>query len=340
MRFAVIGLSHAHIFSMTESILGVPGVACGGFCPEDTPVGVGFAGRFADLPRRSRDDLLGDPAIDLVLCADVNGLRGSVLVAALEAGKHVFVDKPPVTTLEQLDAVQRAAEASGKLFFVYFGERLENPLPIKARQLVREGRIGRTVNYIGLGPHKLSIEHRPAWMFDPELYGGILNDIAVHQVELFRWLTGERVARFRSRVGNFATPQHPTFQDFGDTWFEGEGGTAGYVRVDWFTPDALPTWGDIRQMLVGSEGTLELRNNINIGSADPKPVLLLATRGSVPEAVDVADVDVGWAAQLVADVRDGVNRLMPHEETFAALRTVLSMQQQAERAGVKTERGR
>jgi predicted dehydrogenase len=275
-----------------------------------------------------------------VLCADVNGLRSAVLVAALKAGKHVFVDKPPVTTLEQLDAVRRAAEDSGKLFFVYFGERLDNSLAVKARQLVREGRIGRTVNFIGLGPHKLSIEHRPAWMFDPDLYGGILNDIAVHQVELFSWLTGERVARFRSRVGNFATPQHPTFQDFGDAWFEGDGGTAGYVRVDWFTPDALPTWGDIRQMLVGSEGTLEIRNTVNIGSADPKPVLLLATRSTAPEAVDVTRVDVAWAPRLVADIRDGVNRLMPHEETFDALRAVLSMQQQAERAGLRTNQGR
>lgn len=340
MRFAVIGLSHAHIFSMTESLLSVPGVTCEGFCPEDTPVANGFAGRFQDLPRRSREDLLSDPAIDLVLCADVNGLRSAVLVAALKAGKHVFVDKPPVTTLEQLDAVRLATEDSGKLFFVYFGERLDNPLAVKARQLVREGRIGRTVNFIGLGPHKLSIEHRPAWMFDPDLYGGILNDIAVHQVELFSWLTGERVARFRSRVGNFATPQHPTFQDFGDAWFEGDGGTAGYVRVDWFTPDALPTWGDIRQMLVGSEGTLEIRNTVNIGSADPKPVLLLATRSTAPEAVDVTRVDVAWAPRLVADIRDGVNRLMPHEETFDALRAVLSMQQQAERAGLRTNQGR
>jgi predicted dehydrogenase len=335
MRFAVIGLSHVHAISMAQALLGVPGVVCGGFCPEETPVAKGFEGLFPDLPRRSRDDLLGDSAIDLVLCADVNGLRGPLLVAALKAGKHVFVDKPPVTTLEGLDAVESAVKENGKLFFVYFGERLGNPLSVKARQLVREGRIGRTVNFIGLGPHKLSIQHRPAWMFEPDLYGGILNDIAIHQVELFSWLTGERVCRFRSRVGNFATPQYPTFEDFGDAWFEGDGGTAGYVRVDWFTPDALPTWGDIRQILVGSEGTLEVRSNINLGSADPKPALLLTTRSSPPEQVDVSGVDTDWAPQLVADVRDGVNRLMPHEETFDALRTTLSMQSQAERLGTQ-----
>ena len=336
MRFAVIGLSHVHILSMTQALLSVPGVVCEGFCPEETPVSKGFGGLFPDLPRCSRDDLLGDPSIDLILCADVNGRRGSLLVAALKAGKHVFVDKPPVTTLEDLEAVERAAEENGKLFFVYFGERLGNPLSLKARQLVQEGRIGRVVNFIGLGPHKLGIERRPAWMFDPELYGGILNDIAIHQIELFCWLAGQRVTRFRSRVGNFATPQHPTFEDFGDAWFEGDGGTAGYVRVDWFTPDALPTWGDIRQLLVGSEGMLEIRSTINMGSPDPKPTLLLTTRSSPPEQVDVSDVDTAWAPQLVADVRDGVNRLMPHEETFAALRTILLMQKQAERIGLQS----
>jgi predicted dehydrogenase len=170
-------------------------------------------------------------------------------------------------------------------------------------------------------------------MFDPELYGGILNDIAVHQVELFCWLTGQQVVRFHSRVGNFATPQHSAFEDFGDVSFEGDGGTAGYARVDWLTPDALPTWGDIRQFLVGTEGTLEIRSTINLGSEDSKPVLLLTTRSGAPERVDVGDVDTAWAPRLVADIQDGVNRLTPHEETFAALRTVLLMQKRAERIG-------
>jgi predicted dehydrogenase len=333
MRFAVIGLSHVHALSMTEALLGLPEVACDGFAPEDTPVARGFQSVFSDLRPRPREDLLGDPAIDLVLCADVNGLRGSVLAEALAAGKHVFVDKPPVTTLQDLETVERAAKKNGKLFFVYFGERLDNPLLLKTKQLIGEGRIGRVVNFIGLGPHKLSIEHRPAWMFDPALYGGILNDIASHQVELFTWLTGQQVARFRSRVGNFGTPQYPTFEDFGDAWFEGDGGATGYVRVDWFTPDALPTWGDIRQMLVGTEGTLEIRSNINVGSADAGPVLLLTTRESAPEVVDPGDIDTAWAPKLVADIQDGVNRLMPHDRTFQALRTVLSMQSQAERIG-------
>ena len=333
MRFGVIGLNQVHVILMTRDLLGVPGVVCEGFCPEESRVAKGFVGLFPDLRRRSRDELLADPGIDLILCADVHALRGSVAIAALKAGKHVFVDKPPVTTLEDLAAVERAVEESGKLFFVFFNERLGNPLSLKARQLVREGHIGRTVNFIGLGPHKLSIEYQPSWMFDPALYGGILNDIAIHQVEVFSWLTGQRVARFRSRVGNFGTPQHPTFEDFGDVWFEGDGGTAGYVRVDWFTPDTLPTWGDIRQLLVGTEGTLEIRSTISMGSPDAKPALFLTTRSSAPEQVDASDVDTSWAPQLVADIKEGVNRLMPHSETFEALRTVLEMQKQAERIG-------
>jgi predicted dehydrogenase len=333
MRFAAIGLSHVHIVSMTQALLGLPGVECAGFAPEDTPIAKGFASLFPDVPQRSQDDLLGDPGIDVILCADVNGRRGSRLVAALKAGKHVFVDKPPVTALEDLDAVERAVEESGKLFFVYFGERLGNPLSLKARQLIQEGRIGGVVNFIGLGPHKLGIQHRPDWMFDPALYGGILNDIAIHQVELFAWLTGQRIAQFRSRVGNFATPQHPTFEDFGDAWFEGTGGAAGYVRVDWLTPDALPVHGDIRQFVLGSDGMLEIRGSISMGAPDPRPALFLTTRSSAPEEVDVSDVDTAWAPQLVADIKEGVNWLMPHRQTFEVLRSVLHMQAQAERIG-------
>jgi len=110
------------------------------------------------------------------------------------------------------------------------------------------------------------------------------------------------------------------------------------VRVDWFTPDALPTWGDIRQLLVGTEGTLEIRSTISMGSADAKPALFLTTRSSPPEQVDAEDVDTAWAPQLVADIREGVNRLMPHVETFPALHAVLEMQREAERIGPQDPR--
>jgi predicted dehydrogenase len=72
---------------------------------------------------------------------------------------------------------------------------------------------------------------RPAWFFELAKFGGILNDIASHQIDQFLRFTGSQDGRIvASSTGNFGTPDFPDFQDFGDILLESDG-AAGYVRV-------------------------------------------------------------------------------------------------------------
>ena len=68
-----------------------------------------------------------------------------------------------------------------------------------------------------------------------------------------------------AQTGNVAYPQYPKFEDFGDMVVTGNGGT-GYIRVDWYTPDGLPTWGDGRLFVLGTEGYIELRKYVNVAT--------------------------------------------------------------------------
>ena len=87
---------------------------------------------------------------------------------------------------------------------------------------------------------------RAPWFFRRSQYGGILCDIGSHQFDQFLYFTGSTEAHVvASQVGNFKHPQHPELEDFGDVMLQGDGGT-GYIRVDWYTPDGLQTWGDGR----------------------------------------------------------------------------------------------
>ena len=142
---------------------------------------------------------------------------------------------------------------------------------IKAGQLVREGRIGRVVQTLGLGPHRegdrahlAGGEGRPEWFYDRDRTGGIITDIASHQIDQFLWFTGAEEAEVvSSTVANYTHPELPKMQDFGEVTLRADG-AHGYVRVDWYTPQGLPTWGDGRLVILGTEGYMELRKYVDV----------------------------------------------------------------------------
>ena len=141
-----------------------------------------------------------------------------------------------------------------------FSERFEVEAVTRADELVRAGAVGTVVQTVGLGPHRLNRATRSSWFFERERYGGILCDIASHQVDQFLHFTGSTEAEVvASAVGNFANPDDPGLEDFGEILLRSQSGQ-GYIRVDWYTPDGLPTWGDGRLTILGTEGYIELRN--------------------------------------------------------------------------------
>ena len=99
---------------------------------------------------------------------------------------------------------------------------------MKAGELVKAGAIGKVIQTIGLGPHRMNPKTRPAWFFEREQYGGIRCDIASHQLDQFLFFTGSTKADIvASQVGNVHPPQDPGLEDFGDVVLRGNPGT-GY----------------------------------------------------------------------------------------------------------------
>ena len=135
-----------------------------------------------------------------------------------------------------------------------------------ATDLTRAGAIGRVVQVAGLGPHRLNKPTRPAWFFERAKFGGILCDIGSHQCEQFLAYTGASDATVtHAAIGNFANPDTPEFEDFGEASFVANNGATGQFRVDWFTPAGLGTWGDGRTFILGTRGYIELRKYIDVG---------------------------------------------------------------------------
>lgn len=263
-RFALIGLDHRHVYELTQYLIEA-GMECAGYWPVTTDAHVlaGYRRRFPQLPAvEEKERLLDDPSIQVIVTAAVPCDRAPLAIEAMRRGKDVLVDKPGVTSFEQLAAIERTVAETGRIFSVCFSERFQTPSTGMALQLVQAGAIGRVVQTVGLGPHRLNRPTRPAWFWDKAAYGGILADIASHQIDQFIVFTGsERPVVASSAIGCFAVGGG--FEDWGEVVLRSERAT-GYHRVDWFTPDGLPTWGDGRLVLLGTEGTIELRKYVDI----------------------------------------------------------------------------
>jgi predicted dehydrogenase len=329
IRFAVIGMDHAHIFSMTAAVKRGGGelVAMHATDPRQLE---NFRKQFGDVKlAASEDEILNDASIQLILSASIPDLRAPLAVRAMKAGKDVLVDKPGITTLAQLAEVRKAVKETKKKFAVMYSERLEVRAAVHAGDLVKQGAIGKVIQTINLGPHRMNIPSRPEWFFDKSRYGGILCDIGSHQADQFLYYTNSTSAKVvAAQVGNLLYPQYPKFEDFGDLMVTGNGGT-GYIRVDWYTPDGLATWGDGRLFILGTEGYIELRKYINVATEMKGGNHLYIVDKKQARYIDCKDVDLPFGPQFVDDIVNRTENAQDQAQALLAAELVLKAQQVA-----------
>ncbi len=335
LRFSVIGINHGHIYSMIEAVTRGGGKLVSFHAKEDD-LAAAFSKRYPDATRVSNSGaILNDKNIQLVLSAAIPNERAPIGIEVMRHGKDYMADKPGITSLEQLAAVKKVQKETGRIYSIMYSERFENRATVKAGELVKEGAIGKVIQTIGLGPHRMSLSSRPNWFFDKKSFGGIITDIGSHQFDQYLFFTGTTQAEVvASQVGNVAHPQYPNFQDFGDVMLRGNGGT-GYIRVDWFTPDGLKSWGDGRLTILGTEGFIEIRKNVDIASHDGGNHLYIVNQKDT-RYIDCNNVPLPYGEQLVNDVLNRTETAMTQEHCFLATEIALKAQKNAEKFVLKS----
>ncbi|WP_425953499.1 Gfo/Idh/MocA family protein [Xylanimonas sp. McL0601] len=331
LTFAAIGLDHGHIYGQTDGLLGAGATLRWVYDP-DPRKAEAFAARFPQAKvARSEAEVLDDPDVQLVAGAAVTSERCALGLRVMDAGKDYFTDKAPLTTLEQLAAAKEAVARTGRKYAVYYSERLHVETAVFASQLVEQGAIGRVVQVIGTGPHRLMAGNRPGWFFKKEKYGGILCDIGSHQIEQILHYTGASDGEVvRSQVANYAHLEHPGLDDFGDAMLVMDNGATGYFRCDWFTPDGLQTWGDGRSFILGTEGFIEQRKYMQLGDQAAGPAHLYLANGSEETHFNVfGKVGYPYFGQLVLDCLERTENAMTQEHAFKAAELAVKAQLQA-----------
>jgi predicted dehydrogenase len=332
MRFAVVGLNHGHIYGQVNLLLRAGAQFVAYYAPEPD-LAAAFGQAYPDAPlARSAAEILEDPTIQLVVSAGIPAERAPLGIRVMQHGKDFMSDKPGFTTLAQLTEARRVQAETGRIFSICYGERLESAATVKAGELARSGAIGRVVQTVGLGPHRINIPSRPPWFFVKERYGGILTDIGSHQMDQFLFFTGStRAEVVVAQVGNYRHPEHPELEDFGDVVLRGDGGN-GYLRVDWYTPDGLETWGDGRLVVLGTEGYIEVRKYVDIAGRPGSDHLFLTDHKGV-HYFDCRGGDLPYGRQLIADILNRTETAMLQAHCFYASELALRAEAVAQRIG-------
>jgi predicted dehydrogenase len=337
IKLGVIGINHSHIYGQVGAVL-QGGAELVSVYAKEPDLLAAFSKRFPQAKvARAENEILEDKDIHLVLSSGIPDERAPLGIRVMQHGKDYMVDKPGVTSLEQLAEVRRVQAATRRIFSIMYSERFENRATVKAADLARAGAIGRVLQTIGLGPHRMSVETRPAWFFDRRRYGGILCDIASHQADQFLYFTGSTRAEIvAAQIGNVHHRQYPAFEDFGDVTLRGDAGL-GYIRVDWFTPDGLATWGDGRLTVLGTDGFIEVRKNIDIAGRPGGNHLFLSDKKET-RYIDCRDVPLPYGEQLVNDVVNRTETAMTQAHCLLATELVLKAQAMAQKVSLTTPR--
>lgn len=329
--FAATHLDHGHINGMCNGLTEAGGLLKWVFDADPARAEALAARHPGAKLARSLDEILADPAVHLVAAAAIPNLRGPLGCRVMEAGKDYFTDKTPFTTLDQLDQAKAVAARSGRKYACYFSERLHVESAMFATDLVQQGAIGRVVQVIGFGPHRLGTG-RPAWFFNKEQYGGILCDIGSHQFEQFLTFTGATDATVtHAAVGNYANPAHPELEDFGEANLVGDNGATNYIRVDWLTPKGLSTWGDGRMTILGTKGYIELRKYVDVGRDKSGDHVYLVDEQGEHHLHVAGQVGFRYFGELILDCLHRTEKAMTQRHVFKAAELCLRAQAAARR---------
>jgi len=339
LTFGIIGCRHGHVHSLIRELLEIPGVRCAGVYDSDEASLKPVLERFPVKAVASAEALLDDPEVTLIGTAEINRLKAPLLLRALNAGKHVIADKPLCTTMADLNAIERAATEKNLRVGLMLTERFGGANR-RMRALVAEGRVGHVANVMCWRPHRLNRPARPDWMFSDDLYGGILVDLAIHDADIIRWVTGGNFLEVTAYQQNWGNPSDHDFYDIGTFLGRLSTGATGFVRTDWFTPQTSLVHADTRFLVTGTKGMIEVRTAGDLwsGKKQPPPEVLLMSDDSPPTRAKPLPPTKTLVRDFLESVHLGTKPEISNEDVFEATRATL-MARESSRLGRTVRRG-
>ncbi len=332
---------------------------------EQNPIGVGILGCGAIAQRRHGPEYAADPRCKLIGCTDFLPQRAEFLaksfgcrafesakallaceeiaavsictrnldhlpmaLAALEAGKHVLIEKPMALTAADAEAMIAAAKKAGKMLIPGHNQRFF-PGHIAARTLLASGELGEPVSFESIfahpGPESWSLDKKGAWFFDPAQAGlGVISDLAVHKADAIRWVMGREITSLSCQTSHLCR-SIPGLHEHAEILCKLEGGVTGFIRASWcnFGTEANKTniycKGGVLRINPRPGCDLEIDRGGRLESVDLGGIP--TNRNQIASGVISGFLDAILGAEPFADWRDGLASARFTDACSAALKT-------------------
>lgn len=232
-----------------EVLAGLPNADLHSLCTRN-PARLAEVGKTFGVTRLFTDynQMLADPELDTVSVVTMWDQHAAPTLAALQAGKHVFLEKPMASNLADCDAIVAAARAAKGYFMVGHICRF-NPRYAAAKQEIAAGKIGKIVSLYAR-------RNLPAFVGAQVLpkIGPIIGD-GVHDTDLMLWFTGAKIVSAYAQTINLRGMKHP---DLGWTMYRFDSGAIGVLEDNWCLPDTTAFQIDERMEIIGTEGSIHI----------------------------------------------------------------------------------
>jgi len=322
VRVVFVGFRHGHVAAMWQTAKRLDYVDIVACVEEDEAAREAFVKELSvDLTHETFEQVLSDTEFDVLVTVDYYARRAEHAIKALQAGKHVFSDKPLCTSIEDLKTIAVLARQAGLQVGIDLTMRYHQPFPTLAR-IVRDGGIGELSSCMVIGLHDLAYGTRPMWYFEEGKHGGTINDLMIHGVDFIRWSTGLEFAKvIAAEAWNRRLPQHPFFQDSAQMVYEMTNGAKFLGDCSYMVPSGCE--GHWRFFLWGAEGQAYADGSGQLrwcrATEGPKEV----TQSSMPPIADPFE-------DFVSSMENGTQRWVSTEECFASQMAALAGQRAAD----------
>ncbi len=322
MNIAFAGFRHGHIMGLYYMAMDSNEVNVKGCFEENDEEREKMANTYKiDFNYSNYEDMLSDDGVDIIAIGDYFAKRGKMVIEALKCGKHVICDKPICTSLDELSEIEKlSAEKNLKVACMLDLRYMAQTEKVK--ELILNGEIGEIVNISFTGQHCLDYGNRAAWYFEEGKHGGTINDIAIHGVDLVRYITGKDFTKVNcAKVWNAFATKEPDFKDCGQFMAEMDN-ISVMADVSYAAPKCnktLPTYWDF--YFWGKDGM------INFKCAEK--VIHLYNKGE-EKVIECESCGSKHLHDFIIEIK-GEGKGTDTKETLKSQRQVLMIQQEADK---------
>ena len=325
MNIAFAGLRHGHIYMLYDMVKNHKDFNIVGAFEDDKSAKETAQNQGVECNYATYEQLLADPKVEVVALGGCFAHRGPMAIEALKAGKHVIVDKPLCTSLDQLSQIETLAKEKGKAVSCMFTMRYEKKI-VALKKLVESGALGEINNVYFGGQHPLMYGRRPDWYFEKDKYGGLINDIAIHGVDILSFALGLEISEVCSaREWNKFAAEHPDFKDSAQFMLKTKNDGGVLADVSYAVPDGvefgLPYYWQF--FVWGTKGTISLAFN------EEKSYYFLAG-DKTPQLLDENVETTDYLTDFINLVEGKSEVVLSVEETINSTRKTLEIQQCAD----------